>query len=78
MRVIRASEIGTYQFCHRAWWYRQQGIQPENHAALEWGSHMHQQHSQKVLAGSCLQMLAYASLLGAVLAAVIWVIQAGL
>jgi hypothetical protein len=75
MKIIRASEIGIYQFCHRAWWYQQQGYEPENQAELAGGSEIHKQHSQKVMLSSCLQWLAYASLLMALLTAIIWLIQ---
>lgn len=78
MKIIRASEIGTYQFCHRAWWYMQQGYKPENQAELAGGNYFHEQHSQKVVASNCLQLVAYASLLTSFLVAIIWIIQSWL
>lgn len=75
MKIIRASEIGTYQFCHRAWWYQQQGIQPENKAEMAWGNQMHEKHGRSVMVNSCLQIFAYTSLLIAILAATIWLVQ---
>ncbi len=78
MKIIRASEIGTYQFCHRAWWYQQHGYEPENKAELAGGNEIHKHHSQKVMQSSCLLWLAYASLLAALLSAIIWLIQARL
>jgi hypothetical protein len=75
MKIIRASEIGTYQFCHRAWWYQLQGYEPENKAELAGGNAMHEKHGREVVATNCLQIVAYGSLLLAVLTATIWVIQ---
>jgi hypothetical protein len=75
MKIIKASEIGTYQFCHRAWWYQQQGCEPENKVELAGGSEIHTQHSQIVMLSSCLQWLAYTSLLLALLTVIIWFIQ---
>ncbi len=78
MKVIRASEIGTYQFCNRAWWYQLQGYEPENKVELAGGSEIHEKHSRVVVASNCLQVIAYASLLLAILTAIIWIIQAKL
>ncbi len=42
--VIRASEIGEYVYCARAWWLRRvQGVESHNQAA-------HQRHGQSVAA----------------------------
>ena len=43
-RTIRASEIGTFIYCQRAWWYRRQKIQPRNQDELENGSEYHSIH----------------------------------
>ncbi len=75
MKIIRASEIGTYQFCHRAWWYQLQGFEPDNKAEMAGGTEMHEQHGRLVLTSSCLQIIAYVSLLLAVVAAVIYIVR---
>jgi CRISPR/Cas system-associated exonuclease Cas4 (RecB family) len=75
MKIIKASEIGTYQFCNRAWWYHLQGYEPENQAELAGGSEIHEKHSRVVVASNCLQVIAYAILLLAILTAIVWFIQ---
>jgi CRISPR/Cas system-associated exonuclease Cas4 (RecB family) len=63
MRTIRASEVGTYLFCQRAWWYMKTGAPAENLAEMAAGSELHFQHGQKALGVSCLRSLAYFLLL---------------
>lgn len=75
MKIIRASEIGTYQFCHRAWWYQLQGYEPENKAEMAGGSAVHERHGRVVMASSCMQLVAYAFLLLAILTATIWLVD---
>jgi CRISPR/Cas system-associated exonuclease Cas4 (RecB family) len=75
MKVIRASEIGTYLFCKRAWWYQLQGFSSENKAELTGGSEIHQQHGKVVAISSLLKILAIISFMLAILTAAIWFIQ---
>jgi hypothetical protein len=63
MRTIRASEIGTYIYCQRAWWYQTKGYSPNNQDELASGNEVHLQHSRKVLVGSCLRIFAYVLLI---------------
>jgi hypothetical protein len=63
MRIIRASEIGTYIYCHRAWMYQKRGEASANQAELAGGRSLHERHGQAVLAIGCLQTLAFALLL---------------
>lgn len=70
--VIRASEIGSYLYCHRAWWYRKQGIESENQAEMATGTELHQQHGRKVVAAGLLQVAGYALLLAAILIVVVY------
>ena len=44
-RTVRASEIGSFMYCQRAWWYQRQGIQPMNQEALDTGSEFHSIHA---------------------------------
>jgi CRISPR/Cas system-associated exonuclease Cas4 (RecB family) len=52
MSVIRSSDIGSYLYCRRAWWYRKQGIESENQAELSAGTELHHQHGRQVLAST--------------------------
>jgi CRISPR/Cas system-associated exonuclease Cas4 (RecB family) len=47
--VIRASEIGEYVYCARAWWLRrEQGVATRNTAALRRGQETHDRHGRAV------------------------------
>jgi CRISPR/Cas system-associated exonuclease Cas4 (RecB family) len=63
--VIRASEIGSYLYCHRAWWYRKQGVESENQAELAAGTELHRQHGRKVIAAGLYRTLGLLLLLTA-------------
>lgn len=63
MRTIRASEIGTYLYCTRSWWYQRQGHESENQVEMAAGTQIHEQHHRAVLSAGCLRTLAYAVLL---------------
>lgn len=68
MRVIRASEIGEYVYCHRAWWLRHvQGLTSSNVAELAGGTATHTGHGRLVGAASTLRALAMLLFVAAVL-----------
>jgi hypothetical protein len=47
--IIRASEIGEYVFCRRAWWLHHiQGLESENRAPMDAGAARHVQHGHAV------------------------------
>jgi CRISPR/Cas system-associated exonuclease Cas4 (RecB family) len=70
-RPIRASELGEYVFCHRAWWLRHvAGYESANTRQLEWGAGAHEQHGRLVGLGAALRGLALLLLALAVVAAV--------
>lgn len=52
MPVIRSSDIGSYLYCRRAWWYRKQGVESQNQAELAAGTELHHQHGRQVLAST--------------------------
>ena len=61
--TIRASEIGAYLFCRRAWWYRRKGQEPDNQAELHAGTRIHEQHGRSVLAAGLYRWAGYLLLL---------------
>jgi hypothetical protein len=62
--IIRASEIGQYVFCHRAWWLGSvRGYRPANDAALSAGLGAHMRHGHAVAAGQRWQQVGYVLLI---------------
>ncbi len=55
--TMRASDIGTYLYCRRAWWYRKEGVESENRAEMATGTELHRRHGRKVLAAGLLRTL---------------------
>jgi hypothetical protein len=53
--TLRASEVGAYLFCRRAWSYQRLGIAPAASASLEAGVAWHRRHGRRVLLASGLR-----------------------
>lgn len=75
MRIVRASEIGTYLYCQRAWWYQRKGHTNLNQPAMAAGRQIHERHGRSVITSGCLRWLAYALLLIAILATAAYLTQ---
>lgn len=58
MRTIRASEIGTYLYCRRAWWYASQGETSQNVNQMVEGSAFHFKHGRQQYMLGCLRVIA--------------------
>lgn len=58
--IIRASELGEYVYCARAWWLRRvRGVESSNVAALESGQATHDRHGRAVAAFQLQRRLAW-------------------
>lgn len=68
-RLIRASEIGEYVYCRRAWWLHHiEGVEPQGSARRERGVAAHHTHGRRVWASSVLLIVGVGlALLAAVL-----------
>jgi 3-mercaptopyruvate sulfurtransferase SseA len=73
--IIRASEIGQYAFCARAWWYsRVKGHVPENVVELEQGVMQHRRHGRQVQVYHQLRRIGLGLLLLAGLVLLAWLL----
>lgn len=73
--IIRASEIGMYTYCARAWWLaRVRGYRSTNLAAMREGTTQHQAHGRSVVGYHRLRWLAVALLGLAAMALVAWLL----
>lgn len=69
--TIRASEVGQYAYCARAWWLsRVGGYQSEHGEEMTLGLEAHRAHGRRVAAYHRLRQAAFALLALAVLAGV--------
>ena len=68
MRTIRASELGTFLFCRRAWWYQSQGVTSENQTELAGGNAFHRRHGRNVILSTLLRSAGWFLLLAALAA----------
>lgn len=72
MRTIRASEIGSFLYCHRAWGYQIKGIPSDNRVEMAEGSQLHQEHGRQVVAVGLLRTVAFILLLAALILATLY------
>jgi hypothetical protein len=71
-RTVRASELGAFLYCRRAWWYQRQDIQPENVDELSAGDDFHEVHSSQARLADGLFRAALVLMAAAVLAIIIF------
>lgn len=67
MAIIRASDIGNYLYCRRAWKYRKTGHESANRMELAAGTELHRKHGRKALSAVLLRTLGLILLLAAIL-----------
>ena len=63
MRPIRASEVGSYIYCARAWWYQRKGNESTNQTEMAGGVELHRRHGRQVILSSLARTLALILLL---------------
>ena len=72
MRIVRASEIGEYLYCRRAWWLRHvQGLESANEGVMAEGTETHAGHGRLVGAAAALRALALLVFVAALLVFVV-------
>ncbi len=61
--ILRASEVGHYMFCRRAWWLAQVlGYRPDDQAVLTAGIRFHQRLGRSVSTAQRWEKISYALL----------------
>lgn len=72
-QVIKASEIGEYVYCHRAWWLRRNyDVRPQNSQELQAGTAYHRQHGGQVRQALLVKRLALVFLFLAISILAFW------
>ena len=65
--IIRASEIGEYVYCARAWWLRRVvGLEPAGRERREYGTALHRRHGRAVASSRALLVVALVLVLAAI------------
>jgi len=74
MRVIRASEINSYVFCQRAWWYQKNGYLSDQQTGINEGEVLHNKHGRKVRTAGILRALAIGLISFSLLLIVVYIV----
>ncbi len=73
--IIRASELGQYEYCARAWWFaRVKGYPSVNVGQMQAGLSRHRAHGRAVAGSQHLRWLALGLLLLALVALAGWLL----
>jgi hypothetical protein len=72
MKTIRASEIGSFIYCQRAWWLQKVGHTPSNQEEMNTGQVIHAQHGRNIFMTGCLRTVAFGLLLAAIIITTIY------
>jgi len=57
IKTIRASEVGSYLYCARAWWYHSKGFTSTDQAEMATGAELHRLHGRQVIASGLTRAL---------------------
>jgi CRISPR/Cas system-associated exonuclease Cas4 (RecB family) len=72
LQIIRASEVGEYVYCARAWWLRRvAGLEPAGRERRELGVALHRRHGRAVAGSRALVLLGAGLALAAILLIVV-------
>ncbi len=66
-RLLRASEVGQWTYCQRAWWLAREGCENRNTAALEAGITIHAHHGRGLAQAQRARLIALALLASGVI-----------
>lgn len=72
--VIRASEIGLYVFCARAWRLKADGYESQNYAEMAAGTEAHRAHGASVAGAQRLQRLSVLLFALAIILLGLWIV----
>lgn len=79
MKVVKASELGTYLYCRRAWVYQKQGIVSQHQEEFARGNDFHRQHGKRILLAFLIKLtgwiLLFAALIFATMILTRWIIK---
>ncbi len=70
--TLRASDVGLYVFCARAWRLRADGYESQNLAELAAGTQSHRAHGARIFAYDLARRLSLALLALALVALALW------
>ena len=72
MKTIRASDINSFTYCQRSWWYRINGHKSLNTFEISAGSYRHKQHGRSVNLVKTIQMFAFAVIMFALILLILY------
>jgi len=73
--TIRASEVGSFLFCRRAWHYQRSGVESQNQERMNAGTRMHEAHGKAVFTAGIYRLLGYGALLAGMVMLAIYLID---